>query len=84
MLVGVSHCLAILYLFLIGTLIGFSGTVLTDRFQLESLTNCFPMHTNVHETAMATRLARAFGAFRIAVDKLRDHYIPELNLKEPT
>ena len=32
------------------------------------------MHTNVHETAMATRLARAFGAFRIAVDKLRDHY----------
>ena len=74
MLVGVSHCLAILCLLLIGTLIGFSGTVLTDRFQLEPLTACFPVHTNVHEPAIATELARAFGAFRIAVDKLRVHY----------
>ena len=32
-----------------GTLIGFSGTVLTDRFQLESLTDCFTLDTNVHE-----------------------------------
>ena len=28
-------------------LIGFSGTVLTDRFQLEGLTECYIFHTNV-------------------------------------
>ena len=71
---GVSHCLATLCLLLTGNLIGFYGTDITERFQLESLTECFPLHTNVHENAMATRLARASGAFKLAVDKLHIHY----------
>lgn len=80
MLVGVSHCLAILCLLLIGTIVGFSGTAFTDRFQLESLAGCFPLHTNPHDNDDTTLLARAFGAFKIAVEKLRNHY-EELNLK---
>jgi hypothetical protein len=82
--VGVSHCLSILCLLLIGTLIGFSGKVLTDRFQLECLTECFPLHTNVYEKAMITRLARAFGALRIAIDQLHKHYenLKSMNLVE--
>ncbi len=48
--------------------------VFTDHFQLEGLTGCSSLHTNVHKNAMAIRLARAFGAFKIAVKKLRNHY----------
>ena len=48
--------------------------VLTDRFQLEGLTNCHILHTNVHDSTLATELACAFGAFRVAVSRLRDHY----------
>jgi len=58
----------------VGTIVGFSGTAFTDRFQLESLTSCFPLHTNPHNNNDTTLLARAFGAFKIAVEKLRDHY----------
>jgi len=72
--VSVSDQLAVLYLLSTGPLIGFSGTVFTDRLQLECLTECFTLHTNAHESAMPTRVARAFGAFRIAFNKLRTHY----------
>ena len=58
----------------IGSYVGFSGAVLTDRIQLESLSECFPLHTNPHENDMAIRVARAFGAYRIAVDKLNKYY----------
>ena len=61
-------------LLFIGTLVGFSGAVITDRAQLEILTDYFGLDTSVYENDMAIRLARAFGAFRIAFDKLRNYY----------
>jgi hypothetical protein len=54
--------------------VGFSGVVLTDRLQLQVLTESFPMETNVHESAIVMRAARAFGAFRIAFQELTTHY----------
>jgi hypothetical protein len=47
---------------------------MTDRMQLQCLTECFPLHTNAYEDATTTRLARAFGAFKIAVGKLYEYY----------
>ena len=66
-------------LLFIGPIIGFSGAVITDRVQLEILTEYFTLNTSPHEDAMAIRVARAFGAFRIAFDKLHNHYqdLPE-------
>jgi hypothetical protein len=71
-------------LLLIGSLIGFSGVVLTDRVQLQSLTEVFPLHENLHEGDIVIRVARAFGAYRIAVDTLREHYqnLPKLPTRE--
>jgi hypothetical protein len=68
---------------LIGSLIGFSGTVLTDHVQLECLTDCFTLHANPYEDATAIRVARAFGAFRIAVGKLDEHYKRPAELHTP-
>ena len=48
--------------------------VITDCFQLKSLTECFPLHTNVYENVMATWQACAFGTFKIAIEKLHNHY----------
>lgn len=62
--------------------IGFSGVVLTDRIRLESLTECFPLHTNPHENDMAVRVARAFGAYRIAANKLDKHYQSQVEYKD--
>ena len=45
---------------LLGPLIGFSGTGFTGCVQLECLTECFTLHTDLHEDAMAIRAARAF------------------------
>jgi hypothetical protein len=72
------------YLLFIGRSIAFSGTVFTDHVQLEILTEGFPFNTNIHEDAMPTRIARALGAFRIAVNKLREHYqnLPKLHTDE--
>ena len=56
----------------IGPLVGFYGTVFTDRVQLESLTDYFVLNTNTHEDAI--RVASAFGAFRIAFNQLYDYY----------
>lgn len=65
---------------LLGPLIGFSGTGFTGCVQLECLTECFTLHTDLHEDAMAIRAARAFGALRIAFDKFCKYY---QNLPKP-
>ena len=59
-------------LLFIGTTIGFYGTVLTDRVQLEPLTDHFTLNLNHHEDL--SRVARAFGALRIAFNKLCEYY----------
>ena len=59
-------------LFFIGPTIGFYGTVLTDRVQLEPLTDHFTLNLNHHEDF--SRVARAFGALRIAFNKLCEYY----------
>ena len=55
-------------------MITFSGMVITDRFQLQCLTPGFHLNTPAHEFDKITNLARAFGAFKIVVEKLRNHY----------
>jgi len=61
-------------LLFIGSQIGFSGSILTDRAQLQTLTNIFPLNASVYDEEAAIQTARAFGAFKIAVDKLSQHY----------
>ncbi|PVF91076.1 hypothetical protein CPB86DRAFT_809537 [Serendipita vermifera] len=58
---------------IIGALICFSGTVLTDRLHLETLKG-FALHTNTHLIVDTVDIARAFGAFRVAVTDLHKHY----------
>jgi hypothetical protein len=47
---------------------------MTDRFQLEVLTQGFSTEMNFYENDVAIQMSRAFGAFRIAVAQLRDYY----------
>ena len=61
-------------LFFIGPQIGFSGSILTDRAQLQPLTNIFPLNASFYDEETAIQTARAFGAFKIAVDKRCNHY----------
>ena len=51
---------------------GFCGTVLTSRFELEVLTPSFPLHPNFWNDVAP--LARVFKAFRLAFSKLRKEY----------
>ncbi|CAG8522051.1 13719_t:CDS:2, partial [Acaulospora colombiana] len=46
--------------------------VVTDRLQLEPLTDIFALHINSHYRS--SQIARAFGAFRIAYNQLYKHY----------
>ena len=52
----------------------FSGTVVTDRVLLETLTPTFPLHANVHESEIGLQAARAFRAFRLACADLKAYY----------
>jgi len=61
-------------LLFIGPQIGFSGSVLTDCAQLQTLTNPFYLNASFYDEEAAIQTARAFGAFKIAVDKLCQHY----------
>ena len=51
---------------------GFCGTVLTSRFELEVLTPSFPLHSNLCKDVKP--LARVLKAFRLAFSKLREEY----------
>jgi serine/threonine protein kinase len=55
-------------------LICFSGTVVTDRVHLETLTPTFSLHANLHESETGLQVARAFRAFRLALHDLGDYY----------
>jgi len=61
-------------LLFIGSQIGFAGSILTDRAQLQTLTNIFPLNASFYDEETAIQTARAFGAFKIAVDKLSQYY----------
>ncbi|PVG01061.1 hypothetical protein CPB86DRAFT_795346 [Serendipita vermifera] len=60
--------------YLVGSTFYFSGTVLTDRFQLETMALAPPLDTSFYLHSLDTKIARAFGAFRIAVAQLHRHY----------
>lgn len=60
--------------YLVGSTFYFSGTVLTDRFQLETMALAPPLDTSFYLHSLDTKMARAFGAFRIAVAQLHRHY----------
>jgi len=58
--------------FFTGNYVGFCGTVLTSRFELEVLTPSFSLDPNLWNDAIP--LARVFKAFRLAFSKLREEY----------
>jgi serine/threonine protein kinase len=70
-------------IYFVGSLIGFGGAALTDRVHLETLTPIFPLHTNWHEDEISTLAARAFGAFRLAFQRLQEYYEKLKSTKRP-
>jgi hypothetical protein len=57
-----------------GPYICFAGAVLTDRLQLETLIRPLLMRVNYHEEENALQAARTLGAFRRAIQELKQHY----------
>jgi len=57
-----------------GPSIGFAGCLVTKIPHIELLTPLYHLNTNYDETDMALQLARAFGAFRSALQSLQSHY----------
>ena len=65
---------------------GFTGVVMTGRWELGALTPLLPLHDNLHvDTMRIMPLVRAFRAFRNAVLKLRKEYqgLTSPSTKEP-
>lgn len=59
---------------LLGSFLGFAGSIFSDRVHYEPLTTLVPLMFSPHDTDIFDTVTRSFSAFKKAASKLEDYY----------